>query len=111
MRQSEEMGIAAATEALDEIDRLESRLTVFRETSEVSVVNSEAAKRSIEVSQELVRFVDVMPTSSMKRPTAHLMSPQDHLLGVGDFSDDKVSCRRKMKSIKRCASWVRISCF
>jgi len=53
MRQSEEMGIAAATEALDEIDRLESRLTVFRETSEVSVVNSEAAKRSIEVSQEL----------------------------------------------------------
>ena len=53
MRQSEETGIAAATEALDEIDRLESRLTVFRETSEVSVVNSEAAKRSIEVSQEL----------------------------------------------------------
>src|ERR1043166_6822274 len=53
IRQSEEMGIAAATEALDEIDRLESRLTVFRETSEVSVVNSEAAKRSIEVSQEL----------------------------------------------------------
>ena len=53
MRQSEETGIAAATEALDEIDRLESRLTVFRKTSEVSVVNSEAAKRSIEVSQEL----------------------------------------------------------
>src|ERR1044071_6443417 len=53
MRQSEEMGIAVATEALDEIDRIESRLTVFRETSEVSVVNSEAAKRSIEVSQDL----------------------------------------------------------
>jgi thiamine biosynthesis lipoprotein len=53
MRQSEETAIAAATEALDEIDRLESRLTVFRETSEVSAVNSEAAKRSVEVSQEL----------------------------------------------------------
>jgi len=53
MRQSEETGIAAATEALDEIDRLESRLTVFRETSEVSVINSEAGKRSLEVSQEL----------------------------------------------------------
>jgi FAD:protein FMN transferase len=53
MRQSEEMSIAAATEALDEIDRIESRLTVFRETSEVTVVNSEAAKRSIEVSQDL----------------------------------------------------------
>ena len=53
MRQSEETGIAAATEALDEIDRLESRLTVFRETSEVSVVNSGAAKKPVEVSQEL----------------------------------------------------------
>ena len=53
MRQSEETGIAAATEALDEIDRLESRLTVFRETSEVSVVNSRAAKKPVEVSQEL----------------------------------------------------------
>jgi FAD:protein FMN transferase len=53
MRQTEETGIAAATEALDEIDRLESSLTVFRETSEVSVVNSEAAKNPVEVSQEL----------------------------------------------------------
>ena len=53
MRQSEEVGIAAATEALDEIDRLESRLTVFRDSSEVSFVNSEAAKIAVEVSQEL----------------------------------------------------------
>jgi len=53
MHQSEEVGIAAATEALDEIDRLESRLTVFRETSEVSVINSEAAKKPAEGSQEL----------------------------------------------------------
>ncbi len=53
MRQSEETGIVAATEALDEIDRLESRLTVFRETSEVSIVNSGAAKKPVEVSQEL----------------------------------------------------------
>ena len=53
MRQSEEMGIAAATEALDEIDRLESHLTVFRETSEVSAVNSGAANKPVEVSQSL----------------------------------------------------------
>jgi FAD:protein FMN transferase len=53
MRQSEEVGIAAATDALDEIDRLESRLTVFRDSSEVSVVNSEAAKTSVEVSSQL----------------------------------------------------------
>jgi thiamine biosynthesis lipoprotein len=53
IRQTEETGIAAATEALDEIDRLESRLSVFRETSEVSIVNSEAAMNPVEVSQEL----------------------------------------------------------
>jgi len=57
MRQSEETGIVAATEALDEIDRLESRLTVFRETSEVSVVNSGAAKKFVEVSQELFELL------------------------------------------------------
>jgi thiamine biosynthesis lipoprotein len=53
MRQSEEAGVAAATEALDEIDRLEMLLTVFRDGSEVSYVNSEAAKKPVPVSAEL----------------------------------------------------------
>ena len=53
MRQSEEMGVAAATDALDEIDRLEALLTVFRDTSEVSHVNSHAAKTPVRVSPQL----------------------------------------------------------
>lgn len=50
---SEETGVIAATSALDEIDRLESKLTVFRDTSEVSYVNAHAAQRPIKVSDEL----------------------------------------------------------
>jgi len=57
MRQSEEAGITAATEALDEIDRLETRLTVFRDSSEVSFVNAEAAKASVAVSHELFELL------------------------------------------------------
>ena len=51
--QSEEAGVTAATEALDEIDRLEALLTVFRDTSEVSYINSHAANTSVRVSSEL----------------------------------------------------------
>ena len=50
---SEEKGVIAATTALDEIDRLESKLTVFRENSEVSYINAHAAERPIKVSDEL----------------------------------------------------------
>ena len=40
--QSEEAGVVPATEALDEIDRLEAQLTIFRDSSEVSRVNANA---------------------------------------------------------------------
>src|SRR6185369_13940274 len=50
---SEESGVIAATEALDEVDRLEAQLTVFRDTSEVSNVNATASNRPVEVSQSL----------------------------------------------------------
>ena len=53
LRQSEEGGVVAATEALDEIDRLESLLTVFRDSSEVSYVNARAAKEPVPISSEL----------------------------------------------------------
>jgi len=56
---SEENGIAVATEALDEIDRLESQLTVFRESSEVSYVNRNAASGPVEISQSLFDFIVV----------------------------------------------------
>src|SRR4051794_37506193 len=50
---SEQTGIAAATEALDEVDRLEAQLTVFRGNSEVSYVNKHAAREPIKISQSL----------------------------------------------------------
>ena len=50
---SEEKGVTAATMALDEIDRLESKLTVFRDNSEVSYVNALAAERPVQISDEL----------------------------------------------------------
>ena len=45
--------VAAARGALDEADRLEAALTVFRDTSELSRVNREAAERATRVDAEL----------------------------------------------------------
>lgn len=50
---SDRAGVAAATSALDEIDELEARLSVFRETSEISFINREAAGRAVPVEQSL----------------------------------------------------------
>jgi len=49
--------LAAARAALDEADRLESMLTVFRDTSEVMEVNRAAAERDVEVSAELFELL------------------------------------------------------
>jgi FAD:protein FMN transferase len=49
--------IAAARRALDEADRLESMLTVFRETSEVIQVNQRAAEEEVRVSAELFHLL------------------------------------------------------
>lgn len=50
---SEENGVVAATEALDEIDRLEAQLSVFRDTSEVSRVNASAGDGPVRISKSL----------------------------------------------------------
>src|SRR5215204_6513376 len=54
---SEQKGVVAATEALDEVDRLESQLSVFRETSEVSLVNSRAAIEPVPLSDSLFELL------------------------------------------------------
>jgi len=54
---SEENGVVAATEALDEIDRLEAQLTVFRDSSEVSYVNAHASDGPVEVSPSLFELL------------------------------------------------------
>jgi thiamine biosynthesis lipoprotein len=45
--------VEAAREALDEADRVEAALTVFRDTSEVALVNREAAARPVAVGELL----------------------------------------------------------
>ena len=46
-------GITVATSALDQIDKLEAQLSVFKESSEVSFINREAATRAVPVEHSL----------------------------------------------------------
>ena len=50
-------GISFANQALDEADRLEQQLTIFRETSEVSFVNRNAALKAVRVSPSLFELL------------------------------------------------------
>jgi thiamine biosynthesis lipoprotein len=49
----DQAGVSAAQQALDEIDKLEDQLTIFRESSEVSFINREAAANPVNVEQSL----------------------------------------------------------
>ena len=49
----DQAGVSAARQALDEVDRLEDQLTIFRESSEVSLINREAAAAPVCVEQSL----------------------------------------------------------
>src|SRR5215471_8869497 len=49
----DQAGVLAACQALDEVDRLEDQLTIFRESSEVSFINREAAANPVRVEQSL----------------------------------------------------------
>lgn len=50
--------VGAAREALDEADRVETLLTVFRDSSEVSRVNREAAESAVAVDAELFALLE-----------------------------------------------------
>lgn len=50
---SDQSGVLAARVALDEVDRLEQQLTVFRESSEVSNINRNAASAAVKVEASL----------------------------------------------------------
>ena len=56
---TEEGGVNAATEALDEVDRLENQLSVFREYSEVSYVNAHAAEEPVQISDSLFSLLSL----------------------------------------------------
>src|SRR5262245_19486583 len=46
-------GVSVARQALDEVDRLEQQLTIFRESSEVSFINRRAADGPVRVEESL----------------------------------------------------------
>jgi thiamine biosynthesis lipoprotein len=50
-------GFEAADDALDEIDRLEGQLTVYRDDSEVSRINQAAAEQAVEVEHRLFELL------------------------------------------------------
>src|SRR5215831_16025881 len=50
-------GVAAASLALDEVDRLEAQLTVYRDDSEVSEINRNAAERPVPVERGLFELL------------------------------------------------------
>jgi thiamine biosynthesis lipoprotein len=54
---SEPAGISAANSALDEADHLEAQLTIFRETSEVSLINRLAASEPVNISPALFHLL------------------------------------------------------
>jgi thiamine biosynthesis lipoprotein len=49
---------AAGEEALAEVDRLESQLSLYRSTSEIAHLNSRATKEAVRVSPELFRLLE-----------------------------------------------------
>jgi thiamine biosynthesis lipoprotein len=49
----DQAGVSVATEALDQIDKLEAQLSVFRESSEVSYINRQAATEAVRVEDSL----------------------------------------------------------
>jgi thiamine biosynthesis lipoprotein len=46
-------GVAVATSALNQVDELEAQLSVFRESSEISLINREAATQAVPVEHSL----------------------------------------------------------
>lgn len=53
----ESSGVRTANQALDEAERLEQQLTIFKETSEVSFINRNAAANTVKVSPALFQFL------------------------------------------------------
>jgi thiamine biosynthesis lipoprotein len=49
---------AAGEEALDEIERLESRLSLFRPTSEIAHLNARASREAVRVTPEVFRLLE-----------------------------------------------------
>ncbi len=69
--------VAAAEAALDEIDRLEAQLTVYRDSSEVSRLNHLAALQSVPVEEKLFSLLELAARIS-RRPKGLSTSLLEH---------------------------------
>ena len=59
---SDRNGIAVANDALDIVDALEAQLSVFRDSSEISFINREAAARAVVVEDSLFDLLSLCKT-------------------------------------------------
>ena len=59
---ADQSGVAVGTSALNQIDELEAQLSVFRESSEVSFINREAANRAVRVEHSLFELLTLCKT-------------------------------------------------
>jgi thiamine biosynthesis lipoprotein len=58
----EQTGVGVAKQALEQADRLEAQLTIFRDSSEVSYINRHAASKIVEVTPALFELLSLCQT-------------------------------------------------
>ena len=98
-----ERGLDAAEAGLDEIDRVEEQLTVYRDSSEVSDVNRRAADEEVVVSPELFELLTLAAriTNETQSPPSTL--PQGRWSRRGGFIDAAGECRPPMNAPPSCS--------
>ena len=96
----------SAQAALDEIDRLEAQLSVYRDTSEVSRLNATAAHHPIRVEPNLFEVLMLAQRASTGRPRAFDISRRRPHQGVGLFPPHRScsDCRRAGRGALRTLS-------
>ena len=90
--------VPAARLALDEADRIEAALTLFRDTSELMRVNRHAATGPAPITEELFAVLRLCRTLS---DSTHSTSRRRHSVDAGDFSDARDDCPVRVKLMRR----------
>ena len=100
--------IPAAREALEEADRLEALLSVFRETSEISRINQQAGIGAITVEQRRGGAAVALPAAVSRTPAARSTSPPRRSAAAGASSGATAACPPTARSIRpwRSSGWT-----
>ena len=94
---------AAAEEALDEIERIENKLSLYRPDSEIAHLNARAASESVRVSPELFRLLEQIKALHEETDGAFditigpLMQAWGFVGGTGEIPDPQ-----ELESARRC---------